>query len=203
MIIKSSTPPRCGASTLTRVREAYPEGFDEGCCRSDQRTRWRSGPTACWYGAFVSTVKAKQIVRGNQATGFLLGIGGSSIPGTTGSTRSHYILTPDRHIFPLRGGREVERLQSSMPLIGKCRSNSISMVCVRPDGGEGSLESFGHRRHTRWEVKKTWEPIRLNCFESQPVPWQLHDCWGGGLKVAASLGLNPACVGGVTQLISR
>jgi hypothetical protein len=92
----------------------------------------------------------------------------------------HYIQ-PATDIVSARGIREVERLHTDavdwiIPV------QMISMVCIRPDRGGGGRSRLLDVDAVREEVKNHLGTETLELLQTEPVPWQLHECWGRGLK---------------------
>jgi hypothetical protein len=91
----------------------------------------------------------------------------------------HY-LQPRTDILSSRGGREAERLHTDAADWGK-PIRFISMVCVRAD-------PRGQGRSRLLDVDAVQEAVENKLGRDSlellktPVPWQLHSCWGGGLK---------------------
>ena len=102
----------------------------------------------------------------------------------------HY-LQPRTDILSSRGGREAERLHTDAADWGK-PIRFISMVCVRAD-------PRGHGRSRLLDVDAVQEAVEnklgRDSLESlkTPVPWQLHSCWGGGLKWRPVLTESTVC----------
>jgi len=69
----------------------------------------------------------------------------------------------------------------------------ISMECVRPDGGGGGRSRVLDLDAIRDEVKTHLGSDTLELLENEPVPWQLHACWGGGLKWRPVLSESSIC----------
>ncbi len=80
-----------------------------------------------------------------------------------------------------KGGREVERLHTDA-VDWETPIKFISMVCVRPDDGGGGRSRILDVDAVRDEVKSRLGNEILELLETEPVPWQLSPCWGGGLK---------------------
>ena len=92
----------------------------------------------------------------------------------------HYIQ-PRTDKVSSRGGRETERLHTdaadwAMPIA------FISMLCVQAD-------QHGHGRSRLLDIDAIRDEVtaklgndKLELLKTQPVPWQLHDCWGGGVS---------------------
>lgn len=102
----------------------------------------------------------------------------------------HY-LQPRTDILSSRGGREAERLHTDAADWGK-PIRFISMVCVRAD-------PRGQGRSCLLDVDAVQEAVEsklgLDSLEwlKTPVPWQLHSCWGGGLKWRPVLTESTVC----------
>jgi hypothetical protein len=103
----------------------------------------------------------------------------------------HYIEPHTDKISP-RGGRETERLHTDAADWGK-PIGFISMLCARPD-------PRGHGRSRLLDVDAIREEVQaqlgndsLQLLKTQPVPWQLHVCWGGGVKWQTVLTESTIC----------
>ena len=103
----------------------------------------------------------------------------------------HY-LQPRTDILSARGGREAERLHTDAADWG-APIGFISMVCVRAD-------RQGQGRSRLLDVDAIQEEVQTNLgsdnfelLKTQPVPWQLHSCWGGGLKWRPVLTESTVC----------
>lgn len=103
----------------------------------------------------------------------------------------HYIQ-PVTDIPSLRGGLEVERLHTDA-MDWETPIEFISMVCVRPDRGGGGRSRILDIDAVRDEVKNRLGTETLRLLETEPVPWQLHACWGGGLKWRTVLTESSMC----------
>jgi len=91
-----------------------------------------------------------------------------------------------------RGGRETERLHTDAADWGK-PVEFISMVCVRPD-------PRGHGRSLLLDIEAIQEEVQtqlgndsLQLLKTQPVPWQLHISWGGGVRWQTVLTESTIC----------
>lgn len=90
-------------------------------------------------------------------------------------------LQPRTDILSSRGGREAERLHTDaadwrMPI------GFISMVCMRADRQGQGRSRLLDVDAVREEVETKLGRDSLELLKTQPVPWQLHECWGGGLQ---------------------
>ena len=91
----------------------------------------------------------------------------------------HYIQ-PRTDIMSSRGGRETERLHTDAADWGK-PIRFISMLCVRADQNGYGRSCLLDIDAVREEVATQLGNDKLDLLKS-PVPWQLHDCWGGGVR---------------------
>ena len=102
----------------------------------------------------------------------------------------HY-LQPRTDILSARGGREAERFHTDAADWGT-PIRFISMVCVRAD-------PRGHGRSQLLDVDAVQEAVETKLGRDSlellkiPVPWQLHSCWGGGLKWRPVLTESTVC----------
>lgn len=92
----------------------------------------------------------------------------------------HYVQ-PATDIPSPRGGQESERLHTDTtdweePV------DLVSMVCMRADPNGGGRSRVLDIDSIRSEVLKSLGTDFLEVLETEPVPWQLNDCFGGGLK---------------------
>jgi hypothetical protein len=102
----------------------------------------------------------------------------------------HYIQ-PRTDILSARGGREAERLHTDAADWGT-PIGFISMICVRAD-----RKGQGHSRLLDVDAVQEEVQIKLGRGSLEllktPVPWQLHSCWGGGLKWRPVLTESTVC----------
>jgi len=102
----------------------------------------------------------------------------------------HY-LQPRTDILSSRGGREAERLHTDAADWGK-PIGFISMICARAD-----RQGQGRSRLLDVDAiqKEVQTKLGSDCLEllKQPVPWQLHECWGGGLNWRPVLTESTVC----------
>lgn len=92
----------------------------------------------------------------------------------------HYIQ-PATDIPSPRGGQEVERLHTDAT-DWETPIELISMVCVRADPQGGGRSRVLDVDSVRTEVRNRLGDETLERLEREPVPWQLSDHCGGGLK---------------------
>lgn len=103
----------------------------------------------------------------------------------------HYI-EPRTDKISARGGRETERLHTDAADWGT-PIGFISMLCVRAD-------QRGQGRSRLLDVDAVLEEVqaelgheRLQLLKTQPVPWQLHSSWGGGVRWQTVLTETTVC----------
>ncbi|MEW6208398.1 MAG: TauD/TfdA family dioxygenase [Acidobacteriota bacterium] len=92
----------------------------------------------------------------------------------------HYI-EPATDIPSSRGGRESERLHTDTA-DWETPVEYISMLCVRADRRGDGRSRILDVDTVRDEVKHRLGDEMLELLETEPVPWRLADCRGGGLK---------------------
>ena len=92
----------------------------------------------------------------------------------------HYVQ-PRTDIPSPRGGQESERLHTDTT-DWEAPVDLVSMVCVQADPNGGGRSRILDIDSVRSEVLKYLGTDFLKVLETEPVPWQLADCFGGGLK---------------------
>ena len=92
----------------------------------------------------------------------------------------HYVQ-PATDIPSPRGGQESERLHTDTT-DWEVPVDLISMVCMRADPNGGGRSRILDIDSVRSEVLRSLGADFLEVLETEPVPWQLADCFGGGLK---------------------
>lgn len=103
----------------------------------------------------------------------------------------HYIQ-PATDIHSSRGGRESERLHTDTA-DWETPVEVISMVCVRADRAGGGRSRLLDVDTVRDEVRGRLGAEALELLETEPVPWQLADYCGGGLKWRTVLSESSMC----------
>ena len=103
----------------------------------------------------------------------------------------HYIQ-PATDIASARGGHESERLHTDAA-DWETPVELISMVCVRADRGGGGRSRVLDVDTVRDEVKSRLGTGTLELLETEPVPWQLADYCGGGVKWRTVLTESSIC----------
>lgn len=103
----------------------------------------------------------------------------------------HYI-EPRTDKVSARGGRETERLHTDAADWG-APIGFISMLCARAD-------QDGQGRSRLLDVDAVLDEVRtqlgsdsLQLLQTQPVPWQLHVSWGGGVRWRTVLTDSTVC----------
>jgi hypothetical protein len=103
----------------------------------------------------------------------------------------HYIQ-PATDIMSVRGGHESERLHTDTadwePPV-----ELISMVCVRADPDGGGRSRILDVDTIRGEVDERLGSATLERLESETVPWQLANYWGGGVQWRTVLTKSSVC----------
>lgn len=169
----------------TSVREAYPDGFDWIVSLIKERiAKW---PYCVLLQGLRFDEGNRLFVAINRAFGELVGL-----PYQEPRAQLVHYIQPATDIRSSRGGREVERLHTDA-VDWEIPIEFISMVCVRPDYGGGGRSRVLDMDAIRDEVKNHLGTDVLELLETEPVPWQLHACWGGGLKWRTVLSESSMC----------
>jgi alpha-ketoglutarate-dependent taurine dioxygenase len=103
----------------------------------------------------------------------------------------HYV-EPATDISSTRGGHESERLHTDTA-DWETPVELISMICMRADPGAGGRSLILDVDTVRAEVLQRLGEDTLKLLETEPVPWQLADCRGGGVKWRPVLGAPGLC----------
>ena len=166
--------PELQALVHSSVREANPDGFDWIVNLIKERIAQRP------YCVLLQSLRFDEghrlFVALNRAFGELVGL-----PYQKPRAQLVHYIQPATDIVSARGVREVERLHTDavdwiIPV------EMISMVCIRPDRGGGGRSRLLDIDAVRDEVKNGLGTDTLELLQTEPVPWQLHECWGSGLK---------------------
>ena len=103
----------------------------------------------------------------------------------------HYI-EPRTDKVSARGGRETERLHTDAADWGT-PIGFISMLCVRADQRGQGRSRLLDVDAIREEVQTQLGNDSLQLLKTQPVPWQLHVSWGGGVRRQTVLTESTIC----------
>lgn len=167
------------------IREAYPDDFDGIVSLIKERiAKW---PYCVLLEGLRFDEGNRLFVALNRAFGELVGL-----PYKEPRAQLVHYIQPATDIPSSRGGQEVERLHTDA-VDWEIPIELISMVCVRPDGGGGGRSRVLDVDAIRDEVKNHLGTDTLQLLETEPVPWQLHACWGGGLKWRTVLSESSMC----------
>ncbi len=166
--------PELQALVHSSVREANPDGFDWIVNLIKERIAQR--PYCVLLQGLRFDEGHRLFVALNRAFGELVGL-----PYQKPRAQLVHYIQPVTDIVSARGVREVERLHTDavdwiVPV------EMISMVCIRPDRGGGGRSRLLDIDAVRDEVKNHLGTDTLELLQTEPVPWQLHECWGSGLK---------------------
>ncbi len=177
--------PDLQAFVYSSVREAYPDDFDWIVDLIKERiAQW---PYCVLIQGLLFDEHHRLFVALNRAFGELVGL-----PYQEPRAQLVHYIQPSTDIHSARGGREVERLHTDA-VDWQIPIDFISMECVRPDGGGGGRSRILDLDAIRDEVKTHLGSDTLELLENEPVPWQLHACWGGGLKWRPVLSESRIC----------
>lgn len=157
-----------------RIRESCPDGFD--WLIDKVRKQVAEWPYCVLLRGLRFDEGNRLFVALNRAFGELVGL-----PYQVPRAQLVHYIQPATDIPSSRGGREVERLHTDA-VDWETPIEFISMVCVRADRGGGGRSRVLAVDAVREEVESHLGTGTLKLLETEPVPWQLHDCWGGGLK---------------------
>ena len=103
----------------------------------------------------------------------------------------HYV-EPATDISSARGGHESERLHTDTA-DWETPVELISMICVRADPGGGGRSLIQDVDTVRAEALQRLGEDTLKLLETEPVPWQLADYRGGGVKWRPVLSARGLC----------
>lgn len=167
------------------VRDACPDGFDWVVTQIKERlAAW---PYCALVGGLEFDEQHRLFVAINRAFGNLVGL-----PYQKPRAQLVHYIQPVTDIYSKRGGREVERLHTDA-VDWRTPVELISLLCVRPDRSGGGRTRILDIDAIRDEVKTKLGAAALESLETTLVPWQLHTCWGGGLKWQTVLSESRVC----------
>jgi len=167
------------------VRETNRDGFDwiVGLIRE----RIATWPYCVLVQGFCFDQGHRLFVAINRAFGTLV-----ALPYQKPRAQLVHLIQPATDIHSARGGREVERLHTDA-VDWQTPIQLISMACVRPDRHGGGRTRILDIDAIRDEVRTRLGTHPLELLETVPVPWQLHTCWGGGVRWRTVLSESSMC----------
>jgi hypothetical protein len=177
--------PALQSLLLDRFRETCPDGFEWLVSMIRERiARW---PYCVLLRGLIFDQGNRLFVALNRAFGELV-----ALPYQAPRAQLVHYIQPATDIASLRGGREVERLHTDAVDWGT-PIEIISMQCVRMDQRGAGRSRILDVDAVREEVKSHLGSDTLKLLETEPVPWQLAACWGGGLKWRTVLTESSMC----------
>jgi hypothetical protein len=173
-------------SVHNRIREACPDGFD--LVVSLIRERIVTWPYCALLQGLHFDEGNRLFVAINHAFGELVGL-----PFKRPRAQLVNYIQHSTDIPAARGpGREVENLHTDA-VDQTTPIKFISMICVRPDQrGEGRSRLLDVDT-IRDEVRTHLGAATLQLLETELVPWQIHECCGGGVKWQRVLSESGMC----------
>jgi hypothetical protein len=177
--------PDLQAFVYSSVREVYPDDFDWIVNQIKERVAQR--PYCVLIQGLQFDKHHRLFVALNRAFGELVGL-----PYQEPRAQLVHYIQPATDIRSVRGGLEVERLHTDA-VDWQIPVDFISMECVRPDGGGGGRSRVLDVDAIRDDVKAHLGSDTLELLENELVPWQLHECWGSGLKWRPVLSESSIC----------
>ena len=177
--------PALQVLVLNRIREASPNCFESLISQIKERLTQRP---------YCVLVRGLRFDEGNRLFVAINRAFGELVARPYEAPRAqlvHYVQ-PATDIASARGGHESERLHTdtadwATPV------ELISMVCVRADRAGGGRSRVLDVDTVRAEVKNRLGTATLNLLETEPVPWQLADYCGGGVKWRSVLNKSSMC----------
>lgn len=172
-------------SVLDHIRAAAPDAFDSLIGQiKDRLTQW---PYCALIRGLVFDPGNKVFVAVNRAFGELV-----ARPYEKPRAQLVHYIQPSTDILSARGGHESERLHTDTadwePPV-----ELISMVCVRADPDGGGRSRILDVDSIRNEVDQQLGSTTLERLQSEPVPWQLANYWGGGVQWRTVLTESSVC----------
>jgi hypothetical protein len=156
------------------IREACPDGFDSVVGLIRERIARRP------YCALLQGLRFDEgnrlFVAINRAFGELVGL-----PFQKPRAQLVHYIQPSTDIPKASGGREVENLHTDA-VDQTTPVEFVSMICVRPDEGGGGRSRLLDVDAVRDEVGTNLGADTLKLLNTEPVPWQINECCGGGVK---------------------
>lgn len=163
------------AAVHDSIRAACPEGFDS--LVGSIRERVAGWPYCTLLQGLLFDEGNRLFVAINRAFGELVGL-----PFKKPRAQLVHYIQPSTDIPAARGpGREVENLHTDA-VDQTAAVRFVSMICIRPDqAGDGRSRSLDVDT-VRDEVKTHLGNQVLELLQTEPVPWQMHEGCGGGVK---------------------
>jgi len=173
------------ASVLQSVRAAAPDAFDELIHQINEQLA--HSPYCALIRGLVFDEGNKLFVAVNRAFGELV-----ARPYEKPRAQLVHYIQPSTDLLSARGGHESERLHTDTadwePPV-----ELISMVCVRADPDGGGRSRILDVDSIRGEVNEQLGSATLEQLETEAVPWQLANYWGGGVKWRTILTQSSIC----------
>ncbi len=170
---------------LDRIRQACRDGFD--WLANSIRERIGKRPYCVLVVGLHFDEGNKLFVAINRAFGELV-----ALPYKQPRAQLVHYIEPATDIPSSRGGRESERLHTDTA-DWETPVEFISMLCVRADQSGDGRSRILDLDAVRDEVKDRLGTETLRLLETEPVPWQLADCRGGGLTWRTVLTESSMC----------
>lgn len=156
------------------IREGCQDGFDSLVNMAKERiTQW---PYCVLIKGLYFDDGNKLFVAINRAFGELV-----ALPYQKPRAQLVHYIQPATDILSPRGGQESERLHTDAT-DWETPVELISMLCVRADPQGGGRSRVLDVDTVRAEVRNRLGTESLEILETEPVPWQLSDYCGGGLR---------------------
>jgi hypothetical protein len=173
------------ASVLEHVRAAAPNDFDSLIDSIKQRIA--QSPHCALIRGLVFDPGNKLFVAVNRAFGELV-----ARPYEKPRAQLVHYIQPSTDIMSVRGGHESERLHTDTADWER-PVELISMVCFRADPQGGGRSRILDVDSIRSEVHERLGSATLQQLESEVVPWQLANYWGGGVQWRTILSTSSIC----------
>jgi hypothetical protein len=170
---------------LNRIREACPDGLDWLIRMVKERITQR--PYCVLVQGLCFDEGNRLFVAINRAFGELV-----ARPYQKPRAQLVHYIQPATDMISSRGGHESERLHTDAA-DWETPVELISMMCVHADPQGGGRSRILDVDTVRDEVKNRLGTKTLELLETEPVPWQLADYCGGGVKWRTVLTESSIC----------
>lgn len=167
------------------VRAAAPDDFD--ALAAEVRQRLSRPPYCALVSGLLFDEGNRLFVAVNRAFGRLV-----ARPYQAPRAQLVHYIQPATDIGSARGGHESERLHTDAA-DWETPVEIISMVCVRRDPAGGGRSRVLDVDAAREEVRQQLGAATLDLLEREPVPWQLAEYCGGGLRWRTVLAESRMC----------